>query len=254
LASAVVASAGDAVTPGQVTADYDVRYGPLTILSVRATTESQAGRYRTTTEARTVGGVALLFPWQAAATSEGLIDAGALRPLMHRSDGIYRGQRRSVTIEYDRSGAVVAAIEPPALDDYRDPVPVALQQETVDPLTATLSALASRCQGRVRVFDGRRRYDIELADLGDVDVERSLDTLYSGPARCCRSEMHPIAGFWNTEPRHDERPARLDSWVATPRPGLAPLPVYLELSSPRGTLTIHLTAVDTGRSEEAPPP
>jgi hypothetical protein len=151
-----------------------------------------------------------------------------------------------VVIDYGVGGAVVAAVEPPAEDDYREAVPIALQQETVDPLTATLNALASQCRGTVRVFDGRRRYDMELTDLGDADVPRSRGAAYAGPARHCRSEMRPIAGFWHAEPRHDERPARLDSWVASPRPGLPPIPVYLELSNPRGTLSIHLTAAPSG--------
>jgi hypothetical protein len=227
----------------EVTTEYDVRYGPLTILSLRATTESADGRYRATTEARTVGMVGMVFPWHASATTEGRFEAGGFRPRAHRSSGEYRGQRRSVEIDYGVGAAVVAVIEPPAADDYRDAVPIGLQQETVDPLTATLSAIASQCRGIVHVFDGRRRYDMQLIDLGDADVPRSRDMVYTGRARRCRSEMRPIAGFWSTEPRHDERPSRLDSWVASPRPGLPPVPVYLELSNQRGTLSIHLTGV-----------
>lgn len=238
-----VLAASSAGAQSAMTTEYDVRYGPLTVLSLRATTESAAGRYRTTTEAHTVGVVAMIFPWHASATTEGRLEASGLRPLAHRSSGEYRGQRRSVVIDYGVGGAVVAAVEPPAEDDYREAVPIALQQETVDPLTATLNALASQCRGTVRVFDGRRRYDMELTDLGDADVPRSRGAAYAGPARHCRSEMRPIGGFWRTGPQHDERPSQLDSWIASPRPDLPAVPVYLELSSQRGTLSIHLTGV-----------
>ena len=243
LAAAVALTASSAGAESAMTTEYDVRYGPLTVLSLRATTESADSRYRTTTEAQTVGMVAMIFPWHASATTEGQLEASGFRPLTHRSSGEYRGQRRSVVIEYGVGGAVVAAVEPPAADDYREAVPVALQQETVDPLTATLSALASQCRGTIPVFDGRRRYDMALTDLGEADVPRSRGAAYAGPARHCRSEMRPIAGFWQAEPRQDERPARLDSWVASPRPDLPPIPVYLELSNHRGTLSILLTGV-----------
>jgi len=236
-------SSARAPARAEVVAEYAVRYGPLTVLSLRATTESADGRYRTTTEAHTVGVAGVVFPWHASATTEGRLMASGMQPLTHRSSGEYRGQQRSVVIDYNTASGIVAAIQPAADDDYRDAVPIALQQETVDPLTATLSALASNCHGTVRVFDGRRRYDMQFTDLGEVDTPRSLDTIYSGPARCCRSEMQPIAGFWRTGPQHDERPSRLDSWIAVPRPGLPALPVYLELSSQRGTLSIHLTSV-----------
>jgi hypothetical protein len=236
-----VLAASSAGAQSAMTTEYDVRYGPLTVLSLRAATDSADGGYRTTTEAHTVGVVAMMFPWHASATTEGRLDAGGFRPLAHRSNGKYRGQRRSVVIEYGVGGAVVAAVDPPADDDYRDAVPIALQQETVDPLTATLSALASQCRGTVRVFDGRRRYDMELTDLGVADVPQLRGAAYTGSARHCRTEMRPIAGFWRTGPQHDERPSRLDSWIASPRPGLPPVPVYLELSSQRGTLAIVLT-------------
>jgi len=236
----VASSAG---AQSAMTTEYDVRYGPLTVLSLRATTESAEGRYRTTTDAHTVGVVAMMFPWHASATTEGRIEANGFRPVAHRSSGEYRGQRRSVVIDYGVGGAVVAAVEPPADDDYREAVPIAAQQETVDPLTATLSTLASQCRGTVRVFDGRRRYDMDLTDLGEADVPRSRGAAYAGSARHCRTEMRPIAGFWRTGPQHDERPSRLDSWIASPRPGLPPVPVYIELSSQRGTLSIVLTTV-----------
>jgi hypothetical protein len=128
-----------------------------------------------------------------------------------------------------------------------------LQQRTVDPLTATLSALTLHCRGTVPVFDGRRRYDIRLTDLGDTDVPPSGSPLYSGRARRCRSEIIPLAGFWRVEPNQDERPTRLDYWIAAPKAGLPPVPVYLELSAPRGTLSIHLTALAAATQGDAAP-
>ena len=202
------------------------------MVALRATTETGDGRYRTTTAAKTVGIAGVIFPWHASATTEGRIGAGGFQPIAHRSSGEYRGQGRSVVMDYDGAGAVVAAIEPLAADDYRDAVPVTLQQDTVDPLTATLIALASHCHGTVRVFDGRRRYDIQLADEGEGEVPGSRGAVYAGPARRCRSQIRPIAGFWRTGPQHDERPSHLDAWVASPRAALPPIPVYLELLQP----------------------
>ena len=52
-----------------------------------------------------------------------------------------------------------------------------------------------------------------------------------------------LAGFWRVESHHDERPSRIDFWVAAPRPDLPLVPVYVELSSPLGTLSIPLAAI-----------
>jgi hypothetical protein len=253
-AVAVLSSPGEATAGVAVTTEYDVRYGPVTILSLRATTELADRRYRADAEMRTTGLAALLFPWQASATSEGQREADNLRPMAHRSSGEFRGQRRTVQISYGAGGSVVTAVQPPADADDRDPVPESLQQHTVDPLTATLSAIASPCNGSVRVFDGRRRYDILFTDLGDTVVPRSRRSAYSGRARHCQGTIKPLAGFWRSEPQHDERPTQLEYWIASPDPDLPPIPVYIELSAPRGTLSIHLTEFAAADLQPRPKP
>jgi hypothetical protein len=242
ISAVVLAGVAQSAAAEAVRTEYDVRYGLLTVMELRATTELGAGHYRTTAEMETVGVVALLFPWHATAITDGRRDEIGLHPLWHRTRGEYRDQKRSVSLDYVTGGTVLSVIDPPPDGDYRDAVPVALQQETVDPLTATLSALAAHCRGSVRVFDGRRRYDLQLVDLGDAEVPRSRRMAYTGRARRCRGDVKPLAGFWRSEPRHDERPGHIEYWIAAPGPDLPLVPVYLELSNHRGTLTVHLTS------------
>jgi hypothetical protein len=234
--------AAGAAQPGAVL-DYEVRYGPLQVLALRTTARFDGDRYQATTDVRTVGVIALLFPWRAASDSRGLRDDGIMRPLRFRTTGEYRGTHRLAQIDYQVDAGPRVLIDPPAEHDDRDAVPPALQQATIDPLTAGLAAVSSGCQGTLRVFDGRRRYDLALSDLGETATPPSRHTRYAGRARHCRALIAPLAGFWRSEPRHDERPTQVDYWLAAPRPDLIAVPVYLELSAPRGTLAVHLSAV-----------
>ncbi|MDX2169624.1 MAG: DUF3108 domain-containing protein [Deltaproteobacteria bacterium] len=222
--------------------DYEVRYGPLQILAMHSTMRQIADRYQARSEMRTVGMVALLFPWSATSSTDGHASGTTLRPELHRTRGELRGTARSVAIDYGPAGSVSTAVAPPAEDDERDPVPAALQQDTIDPLTAGLAAVASGCRGTLRVFDGRRRYDMALNDRGDGEVPSSRHNLYNGRARLCRVTITPLAGFWRRNTQEDYRPSQLDAWVAAPAAGLRPVPVYLELTAPRGTVGIHLSA------------
>lgn len=232
-----------AAEPGAVL-DYEVRYGPLPIMAMRATTRFDNQTYQAHTEVRTVGLAGLLFPWSAASSADGVRTDGAMRPLRFRSSGEYRGQHRLAEIDYDGKGGVRTHIDPPPEADDRDPVAMALQQETVDPLTAGIAAVMSGCRGTQRVFDGRRRYDLVLSDLGEADTPSSRHTIYTGRSRHCRASVQPLAGFWRSAPLQDERPSQVDAWIAAPKPGQAAVPVYLELSAPRGTLAIHLAATE----------
>ena len=231
-----------AAEPGKVF-DYQMRYGPLPIMSMRVTVDVGADGYQASSDGRTVGLVGVLFPWSAASSSSGVRADGVMRPLRYQSAGEYRGQRRSAELEYDAGGGVRARTDPPPEDDDRDPVPPEMQQSTVDPLTAGINAVLSGCRGTVGVFDGRRRYDLQLSDLGESDTPASRHGLYSGRARHCRAAIQQRAGFWRSQPR-DERPSQIDCWIASPRPGMLPIPVYLELTAPRGTMSVYLADID----------
>ena len=128
------------------------------------------------------------------------------------------------------------AVVTPAPEKERDVVPDALQQATVDPLTASLLTVGTECRGLVPVFDGRRRYDLRLEELPPATVPWSRGALYAGSARRCRAIVEARAGFWRDDPRDSETPTTLDYWIASPGERLPPVPVYLELSGARGTL------------------
>jgi hypothetical protein len=226
-----------------VALEYEVRYGLLRVLAVQTTARFEAERYEAASQMRTVGLVGALFPWTARATTRGVRDAAGLRPSRHHSLGAYRGSERSVSLDYGDRGSVRAAVVPPPEADDREAVPEAERIATIDPLTATLSALQSGCRGTLRVFDGRRRYDLVLDDLGDGTLPEATP-IYDGPARHCRAGITPRAGFWRATDRQDERPAQIDVWIAAPRPDIQPVPVYLQLSGARGALDFQLSAAN----------
>jgi len=238
-----------------VVLDYDVHYGVLPIMTIHTTTELDRTQYRTRSDMRTVGAVRLLFPWSASSVASGQRNDGELRPALYRSIGEYRGERRLAEITYTGDGTVQARSEPPADEDDREPVARDLQDRTIDPLTATLAALARNCRGTLPVFDGRRRYDIALTDLGEEPSLPSSRPNYAGPARHCRGVVTPLGGFWRSSARRGEEPKQLDYWIAPPRPGLMAIPVYLELAAPAGTLAISLTQAESlPTGERVPPP
>lgn len=237
----LLGSSAPALASG-VALEYAVNYGPLQVLEVRTTARLDEAGYVASSEMRTVGLAGVLFPWTAGATTTGARSAGGLRPISHRARGEYRGAQRTVEIDYGADGPVRAEIAPPPEADHRDAVPVADRRATIDPLTATLAAVEAGCRGTLRIFDGRRRYDLALSDQGETDLPESTPA-YSGRARHCRARVVPGAGFWRVAAQHDERPSQIDLWIASPSPDLGPVPVYMRLSSPRGTLGIELSAV-----------
>lgn len=224
-----------------VALEYEVLYGPLQVMALQSTARLDPTGYETSTQVRTVGLAGVLFPWTAGASTVGARGDGGLTPIRHRAHGEYRGSERSVALDYGADGTVRAVIAPPPEVDDREPVPEAERQATIDPLTATLSAVQAGCRGTLRVFDGRRRYDLALADQGEGELPAATPA-YRGRAQHCQARVTPRTGFWHATEQHDERPAQLDVWIAAPRPELMRVPVYMRLSGARGTLGFRLSA------------
>jgi hypothetical protein len=223
---------------------YDVRWGPLSVLSMELTSRVGDDRYEATSVLQTKGLIGKVFPWRSNAESHGRRKGGALRPDWHRSDGTYRSERRTVAIDYPED-APLRVVVTPQPEKQRDVVPEDLQQATVDPLTASLMTVGTECRGVVPVFDGRRRYDLRLAEQAPAAVPRDADEIYAGTARRCLATVEARAGVWRDDPRKSDKPTTLEFWIASPREGVPQIPVYLELSGARGTLAMVLTRVRT---------
>jgi Protein of unknown function (DUF3108) len=245
-----LASRAIAADHAAVTLRYEVHYGPLRLLSVHVSTAVDGTQYRSRSVMQTEGIVGAIYPWSSESEVLGVRTGGRLQPHRHRAVGRYRNQERLVEIDY-AGERVRSRIEPAPEADDRTAVPEALQQATVDPLTASLHAAATGCEGTIPVFDGRRRYDLRLVALAPVELAATPARVYAGPARRCRAQVEAKAGFWQSDPRDSEVPTYLDYWLAVPRPGLPPIPVYLELRGARGTLRIDLVEVTAGATFES---
>ena len=161
--------------------------------------------------------------WQAAiqATSSGKVGAKTLSPALYDSFDTGRsGKRQEVSLTFDGAG-------PPRL--YADPVYSTTGYEvkpedikaTLDPLSAVMfiaSGVAAQpgdpCTLVAPVFDGRRRYDIEMHKARDVDVKMD-NGLYQGKAVQCDIKYRQIAGFRPQVLKSNESFPAIHAWIAS---------------------------------------
>ena len=96
----------------------------------------------------------------------------------------------------------------PSVDLYRSkprdyeltPVPEASIADTVDPFTPVFEIgrrldETQRCEGSYRVFDGVRRYDLQIQDGGLTTLTSDDAADFNGPARRCDITLTRIGGF-----------------------------------------------------------
>jgi hypothetical protein len=180
--------------------------------------------------------------WQSEiqATASGKLGARNFTPALYDSfDTGHSGKKQQVSLSYDGSA-------PPRL--FADPVYSTTGYEvkpdetrnTMDPLSAVTfifsgvgTSASNPCSVTAPVFDGRRRYDIEMSKIRDVDIKMD-NGLYAGKGVECEVRYHQLAGFKPRVLKANESFPLIHAWVAafpsqvTGRPYMVPVRVWAE--------------------------
>ena len=218
----LLASAARAAEPSQLR--YAVYAGGLNVVVLHSEMRLTPDAYQVRLLYRTAGLYSMVVGAHLETTASGRFENGHAVPQRFYSAGALRGTPRKVLIDYANGAPVVRALVPP-VGPKRDPVPLADETGTVD----TLSAMAQlawqvnetgRCDGSMRVFDGRRLIALSATTAGTQVLPPSNISTFTGPALRCDVVSQQLAGF-----KHDQDEARLrrpqhgDSWFGRLVPG-----------------------------------
>lgn len=230
----------------RVSLDYQVYFGGMNVMQLGVNIGVAAHAYDVTARIETVGVAGFMVPWKSVVASEGAIDDGRVEPRSHRVNAESRGGPRSTAIDFDDNGEVTTvALVPPPGKGPNDQVPAELRRGAIDPPSALfavtrLMSQDGQCQGRMRVFDGRRRYDVVLTDRGREVLPANDYSAYRGNAIRCDFHFEPIVSEYVAQPDHKRRFRSGRAWFAELFPGRPVVPVRLEIDGDYAQTLVHL--------------
>jgi hypothetical protein len=220
---------------------FSVDWGPVALAEVRFALSRQASELSLVGEAETDGLGALLSPFRVRNAAAWNADGSR----SYRVEVTSRGVTEARELHWPAAGLPHLREAPEAEEEPLTPVPEGATLATVDPLFPVLDAMArldrgEGCTGRWPVWDGTRRFDVSLADLGAEEVAADRDWTYAGPARACRLGVQRIGGFpvrgrWQTP----EAEVRRIVWFAD-IDGRGHVPVRFEVNWPLGIATARI--------------
>jgi len=224
LAGPALAAGGagsDSGPASKLQAALTIYAGGITLGKMDMDATVRGGEYHVVSNLQTSGVVNAFWQAEIQATSSGKLGAKNFQPALYDSFDInHTGKRQEVSLTYE-SGL------PPRL--YADPVYSTTGYEvkpedargTVDPLSAVMlitsgvmADAANPCGVVAPVFDGRRRYNIEMTKVKDVDIKMD-NGLYAGHALLCQIRYRQLAGFKPHVIKENESFPVINAWVAT---------------------------------------
>ena len=227
---------------------YDVYTGGLRAIRFDFEVDLADPGYATRIRLQTSGIVGALFNWHLEASSRGDWENGEIAPQTYRSANVWRSRERSVAIDYAEDGQRTVTADPPYGEDDIKRVDPALIPGAVDPTTAVTalvltSAIEGHCRPRTAVYDGRRRYDANMAALPPRDLKPSSAAPFAGRVEGCRLTFERIAGFKPDRKRLQD--LEVEIWLADVGVEPGRVPVRLELRTPWGDGFAHLVRART---------
>ena len=230
-----------------VAATYTVHAAGLTIMELNAVVDITDATYAVEFRTR-LRGVATAFGGGELVTRvEGVWQGDAARPRRYASEGSLRGESRRTVLEWPNNQPVIRVMVPPN-EAERLPVPDAEQRNTIDNLSALAQLIrqvrrTGRCDGAVRVYDGRRLSSMTASTQGREAFPPSREE-WSGNALKCGFEGMFLAGYRRDEDQEvARRPQYGTAWLAESSPGQAVIPVRVEAASRWfGTLSARLAS------------
>ncbi len=224
----VIAHAEEAVTPmaagapaqgatSTVQLVWQVYLGGFNLGNVGLKTSFTGNSYSAVSRLKTAGVVNSFYEAIIDASSTGVVANTGLLPKKYNSNTNNEKQNQKVDLTYTTAGIELFA--EPEYNVARFPVTEDQKRGTLDPLSGIVYSLSGvshstskPCGDTVRVFDGRRRYDIELKFEGQDKVKS--DGGYSGPAIKCTVIYKQLAGFKPNLNKGKTVPS-ITAWFAT---------------------------------------
>ena len=224
----------------------------LNVLNLDADIDLGGPAYRIDLHYRTAGVFGTFVRSEISSFVMGSWDGLKPVPSRFASWGHLRGAARRTVIDFVRGQPVVRELEP-ATEPDRDPVPEAMQRDTIDTLSAMAMlvrtvAASGGCEGHLVSFDGRRVSEINARRVGEERLGEENRSIFNGPAVRCDFDGRQLAGFQRDASEAElKKIHRSTAWLARILPGAPPLPVRVSFETRFfGHATAYLTQASPG--------
>jgi hypothetical protein len=245
----LAAGGAGAEQPGQPGAHIEVALtlyaGGISFGKMDLDTTLRGADYRSVANFETSGAVSAFWQSEIQATASGKVGGKTLQPGLYDSFDINRtGKKQEVSLTYENGAPRLYADPVYSTTGYE--VKPEDQKNTLDPLSAVTFIVsgvadpANPCALTAPVFDGRRRYNIEMSKVKDTDI-RMDNGLYAGKAVLCQVRYKALGGMKPRVLKANESFPVINAWVVdypSATGHVFAVPVRVWADTPYGQLSV----------------
>jgi len=254
LAAAILAAVASPAAAKPLTLTYLAYLAGFPVLSMTATADLPAGgqqlvgdgNYALNANIVTQGSLASLYPYRMSIAAHGRMDRARVQPGQFHSEGTIMAKSEAVTLTYQPGGKVDIRAEP-LTRQAQQAAANGTANGTIDPASLVMAVVAAYaqkqdCTGTYKLFDGVRRYDLAVQEIGSGNVQFYKQSFYQGPAVQCQATPQLIQGFSDMAVQSQIYPQSANIWLANAVQGAPAVPVRIETQNALGKMVFDLVA------------
>jgi hypothetical protein len=216
-------AAAPAQAQGRLDARYEASLAGIPIGSGSWVVDIGETQYSAAASGATSGLLRAFTGGQGSTAARGTLNGGRPASAIYAATISTRKKSDEIRLTIANGSVKDFKLDPPQdTDPERVPITEAHQHNVQDPMTASLLRVPGNgelltpeaCQRKVSIFDGRLRYDIEMAYKRMDKVK--ADKGYAGPVVVCSVYFTPVAGFIpsRTAIKYLTRQRDMEVWLA----------------------------------------
>ena len=179
---------------------YEVQFGNLIVGKAEVLFRSTSQNLNIDIKSQTAGILDVLYEYNGVLKSSSIKNKGTWLPNKFSVGGVFNKKKRTSDITWVNDYKTVSYVNVPTIDlkKYHE-VQKSSLVNVIDPITAFMRVIEKinderTCDQNFKVFDGRRRYDLEIKTIGNSTIDNDRPKSYKGNVLICGLRVFPIGG------------------------------------------------------------
>ena len=178
---------------------FEVQFGNLIVGKAEVSLINDEKKILVKAKTKTAGFLNTFFEYQGEVSSWSIKNREAWKPHKFSTNGFFKNKNRFSELSWDKDNSVSYKINPVLdLKEVYD-VDQSSLKNVMDPLTSIINVIENikntkSCDQSFKIFDGRRRYDLKIKNLGKENLINDRPKSFSGNVTICGVKMIPIGG------------------------------------------------------------
>ena len=179
---------------------YEVQFGNLIVGKAEVMLRLTSQNLNIDIKSQTAGILDVLYEYNGALKSSSIKNKDTWLPNKFSAGGVFNKKKRTTDITWVNNYKTVSYVNVPSIDlkKYHE-VQKSSLINVIDPITAFMRVIEKineeyTCDQNFKVFDGRRRYDLEIKTIGNSTIGNDRPKSYKGDVLICGLRVFPIGG------------------------------------------------------------